>query len=86
MLRNPCTPNLYFSDGEAEAYQRYRYYVIYRMKSIQFLDSTPVDDAERKEALRVGHLMAPAKPTESSNKEDDKEPVKAYVDNTLRLS
>lgn len=77
MLRNPCTPNIYFSEGEAEAYQRFRYYVIHRMKSIQFLDSTPVDDAERKEAERVGYLMAPAKPTTDTFKKNEN--VDSYV-------
>jgi len=62
MLKNPACPNLYFSDGEAEAYQRYRYYVIFRVKKLKFLDSTPVEPAEHKEALRVGKLMQPAKP------------------------
>jgi len=34
MMKNPACPNMYFSDGEAEAYQRYRYYVIHRLKKV----------------------------------------------------
>jgi len=57
MLKNPACPNIYFSDGEAEAYQRYRYYVIYRLKNLKLLDATPIDAAEHKEAARVGKFM-----------------------------
>ncbi len=62
MMKNPVTPDMYFNEAEAEAYQRFRYYVIYRMPKLQFLDASPIDDAERKEALRIGHLMLPARP------------------------
>jgi len=59
--RNPCTPDMYSCESEAEAYQRFRYYVIYRMPALQLLDATEVQPEELKEAKR--HLMAPAKPT-----------------------
>jgi len=62
MMKNPACPNMYFSDGEAEAYQRYRYYVISRLKNLQLLDATPVDAEERKEAEKRGHLMGMARP------------------------
>lgn len=62
MLKNPACPDMYFSDGEAEAYQRYRFYVIYRLPSLEFLDSTPISDEERKEAKRVGKYMTVATP------------------------
>eukprot|EP00456_Euglypha_rotunda_P089451 TRINITY_DN9264_c0_g1_i8.p1 TRINITY_DN9264_c0_g1~~TRINITY_DN9264_c0_g1_i8.p1 ORF type:complete len:180 (+),score=30.08 TRINITY_DN9264_c0_g1_i8:111-650(+) len=62
MMVNPACPNMYFSDGEAEAYQRYRYYVIHRLKKLRFLDATPVDPEERKEAEKRGHLMSVARP------------------------
>jgi len=64
MLKNPAVPNMYFSDGEAEAYHRYRYYVIFRLKKLKLLDASPVEDAEIKEAERVGKFMTPAKPAQ----------------------
>jgi len=62
MMKNPACPNMYFSDGEAEAYQRYRYYVIHRLKKLQFLDATPVDADERKEADKRGVFLTVARP------------------------
>jgi len=62
MMKNPACPNMYFSDGEAEAYQRYRYYVIHRLKKLQFLDATPVDAEERKEAEKRGAFLTVARP------------------------
>jgi hypothetical protein len=62
MMKNPACPNMYFSDGEAEAYQRYRYYVIHRLKKLQFLDATPVDAEERKEAEKRGAFLSVARP------------------------
>jgi len=62
MMKNPACPNMYFSDGEAEAYQRYRYFVIHRLKKIQFLDATPVDAEERKEAEKRGAFLHIARP------------------------
>lgn len=57
------TPDMYSSECEADAYQRFRWYAIHRLKKLQFLDASPVDPVEKKEADRIGHLMAPAKPT-----------------------
>jgi len=62
MMKNPACPNMYFSDGEAEAYQRYRYYVIHRLKKLQLLDATPVDAEERKEAEKRGAFLSVARP------------------------
>jgi len=62
MLMNPAVPNIYFSDGEFEAYMRYRYYVIYRLKKLAFLDATPVTAEERQEAEKRGKFMKVAKP------------------------
>jgi len=62
MMKNPACPNMYFSDGEAEAYQRYRYYVIFRLKKLKYLDATPIDNSEQKEAERVGKFSITAKP------------------------
>jgi len=62
MMKNPACPNMYFSDGEAEAYQRYRFYVIHRLKKLYFLDATPVDADERKEADKRGAFLSVARP------------------------
>jgi len=61
-LENPACPNIYFSDGEAEAYQRYRYYVIHRLKKLRFLDVTPVSAEERKEGEKRGAFLNVARP------------------------
>lgn len=66
VLKNPMTPDMYFSDGEAEAYQRFRYYAIHRLRKLEFLDATEIDSLEKKEAERIGHLMATAKPSAPS--------------------
>jgi len=64
MMKNPACPNMYFSDGEAESYQRYRYYVIHRLKKLQFLDATPITGEERKEADKRGAFLHIARPKE----------------------
>lgn len=62
MLFNPCVPNLYVDDSAAEAYQRYRYAVISRLPKLEFLDSCPVEEEERKEAARLGDTLKMARP------------------------
>jgi len=71
MMKNPACPNMYFSDGEAEAYQRYRYYVIFRLKKLKFLDATPIDSSEQKESERIGKFQIAAKPVVKEGEEDD---------------
>jgi len=64
LFKNPACPN-YFTGKDHDDYQRYRLYVLNRLPSLRFLDSTPVSEPERKEAERVGHLQLPAsKPVE----------------------
>jgi len=70
MLKNPACPN-YFTGGDADDYQRYRYYVLYRLRNLKFLDSTPVSAAERKEASRVGPYMITARPDSSQYHRND---------------
>eukprot|EP01102_Stenamoeba_stenopodia_P020895 TRINITY_DN8298_c0_g1_i2.p1 TRINITY_DN8298_c0_g1~~TRINITY_DN8298_c0_g1_i2.p1 ORF type:complete len:120 (-),score=24.26 TRINITY_DN8298_c0_g1_i2:72-431(-) len=62
MLKNPACPN-YFVGKEQQDYQRYRYYVLWCLPKLKFLDYTPVTDAERKEANRVGQYMVIVKPS-----------------------
>lgn len=72
MMKNPCVPDMYFGtdSGDADAYQRYRYYVVYRLTHITMLDATPVDAVERKEAMSCGARMAPRKPVAAARSGD----------------
>jgi len=67
MLKNPACPN-YFTGKDFDDYQRYRYYVLYRLNKLKFLDSSPVTEEERKESLRVGPYMIIQKPQETQVK------------------
>jgi len=64
MLKNPACPN-YFTGKDFDDYQRYRYYVLYRMNKLKFLDSSPVNSDERKQAMKVGPYAAISRPDES---------------------
>jgi len=64
LIKNPACPNE-ITGRDSDDYQRYRYYVLYRMKGLRFLDSTPVSETERREAMRIGHLQLPARPDPS---------------------
>jgi hypothetical protein len=58
-----------------------RYYVLYRLKKLKFLDASPVTEKERKEANRVGPYMITVKPDESQYKQSVKDVQP--VDNSL---
>lgn len=75
MLRNPACPDMYFSDGEAESYQRYRYYIIHKLKKLQYLDATPVDATERKEAEMRGAFCKIARPSGPVSPQPIAEPI-----------
>lgn len=49
MINNPCCPSVLDT-----TYQRYRNYIIYRLKSLKFLDFREVTDIERKSAKEWG--------------------------------
>lgn len=68
LLRNPASPDVYFSENETEAYGRFRLYVIYRLRQLQYLDSTEVTPEERKEATIRGAYCRVAKPTMAKSK------------------
>lgn len=66
MLGNQACPNeLLATDKDEEDYQRYRYYVIFKLPRLRFLDSRPVSESERTEAKRVGALMRVVKADET---------------------
>lgn len=64
LLGNIACPNeLSDLEKDEQDYQRYRYYVLYNLPRLQFLDSRPVTAAERDEAARRGQYMKIARPT-----------------------
>jgi hypothetical protein len=70
MLKNPACPN-YFVGKDGEDYKRYRYFVLFKLKKLKFLDSSPVSAEERKQAEKQGAYMIPAKPDISKVPEID---------------
>lgn len=66
LLSNQACPNELSSlHRDEEDYQRYRYYVLYRLPNLTFLDSRPVRSKEREEAQRVGSYMKIVTPSAS---------------------
>ncbi|KAK9875213.1 hypothetical protein WA026_006003 [Henosepilachna vigintioctopunctata] len=64
LLGNKACPNqLADADNDEEDYQRYRYYVLYRLPKLKFLDSTKVREVERTEARRRGRYMKVMRPS-----------------------
>jgi Leucine-rich repeat (LRR) protein len=53
ILKNPACPNE-FTFHDTDDYQRYRFYVLWRLKNLKFLDSKEVTPVERKEADKRG--------------------------------
>ncbi|XP_014673605.1 PREDICTED: leucine-rich repeat-containing protein C10orf11 homolog, partial [Priapulus caudatus] len=55
LLGNAACPNQLSSvDADEEDYQRYRYFVIYKLPKLKFLDFKPVSKGELEEALKRG--------------------------------
>ena len=50
------------TEDDVPATRRHRLYVAFRLPRRQFLDSSPVTAAERKEAAEKGAYLAPRKP------------------------
>ncbi|RUS74493.1 hypothetical protein EGW08_017744 [Elysia chlorotica] len=68
LLGNQACPNQLSScDKDDEDYQRYRYYVLYKLPKLKFLDSTPVGASEVAEAKRVGPFMVVVRPKDSDS-------------------
>ncbi|XP_038223125.1 leucine-rich melanocyte differentiation-associated protein-like isoform X1 [Zerene cesonia] len=63
LLSNKACPNqLSDLDKDESDYQRYRYFVIYKLKHLRFLDSRRVSERERSEALARGEFMRVRRP------------------------
>jgi len=52
------------SGHDDEDYQRYRYFVLYKLPGLMFLDSRQVTAKERREAKRVGEFTKVIRPTD----------------------
>ncbi|XP_030835358.1 leucine-rich melanocyte differentiation-associated protein [Strongylocentrotus purpuratus] len=71
LLGNEACPNeLSSSEKDEEDYQRYRYFVIYSIPTLRFLDHRAVSVKERNEAKRIGALMKVARPADVDDAED----------------
>ena len=68
MIMNPCCPNIYLFADQADAYQRYRYFIISRLPKLQLLDSTAVTPQERLQATNRNSSTSVAKPTVDESK------------------
>ncbi|XP_044756188.1 leucine-rich melanocyte differentiation-associated protein-like isoform X2 [Coccinella septempunctata] len=70
LLGNKACPNeLADAENDEEDYQRYRYFVLYHLPNLKFLDSTKVREFERAEAKRRGKFMRVIRPV--ATPEDD---------------
>ncbi|XP_018567005.1 leucine-rich melanocyte differentiation-associated protein-like isoform X2 [Anoplophora glabripennis] len=69
LLGNKACPNkLSGEENDEEDYQRY--YVLFHLPKLKFLDSTKVCSSERTEALRRGKFMGVIRPTQSNSNEN----------------
>ncbi|CAH0763778.1 unnamed protein product [Diatraea saccharalis] len=63
LLSNKACPNeLSDIDKDDSDYQRYRYFVLYKLKNLRFLDSRRVSPRERLEAGKRGEFMRVRRP------------------------
>ncbi|XP_045147562.1 leucine-rich melanocyte differentiation-associated protein isoform X3 [Echinops telfairi] len=67
LLGNVACPNELVSlEKDEEDYKRYRYFVLYKLPNLKFLDAQKVTKWEREEALVRGAFMKVVKPKASS--------------------
>ncbi|KAG6459612.1 leucine-rich melanocyte differentiation-associated protein [Manduca sexta] len=65
LLSNKACPNqLSDVDKDDSDYQRYRYFVIYKLPTLRFLDSRRVSSCERREAGTRGEFMRVRRPAD----------------------
>ncbi|NXV74176.1 LRMDA protein, partial [Atlantisia rogersi] len=63
LLGNTACPNeLVCKEKDEDDYQRYRYFVLHKLKNLKFLDTRKVTRREREEALVRGAFMKVVKP------------------------
>lgn len=72
LLGNPACPDQITNpEKDEDDYQRYRYYVLHKLVSLRFLDSRPVNNAERRESQRIGAFMRVARPVAGDQAPDE---------------
>ncbi|KAJ0178888.1 hypothetical protein K1T71_005663 [Dendrolimus kikuchii] len=70
LLSNKACPNqLSDVDKDDSDYQRYRYFVIYKLPNLHFLDSRRVSTTERSEASKRGEFMRVRRPLEATSEQ-----------------
>jgi len=71
-----CPDQLSHEDKDDDDYIRYRYYVLYRLPCLKFLDSTPVKVIEREKSNKQGQFLKVVRPSDdlfnASQSDDDK--------------
>uniref|UniRef100_A0A8C2TF73 Leucine rich melanocyte differentiation associated n=1 Tax=Coturnix japonica TaxID=93934 RepID=A0A8C2TF73_COTJA len=66
LLGNVACPNeLVCKEKDEDDYQRYRYFVLHKLKNLKFLDTRQVTRKEREEALIRGAFMKVVKPKDT---------------------
>ncbi|NXW31771.1 LRMDA protein, partial [Phaetusa simplex] len=66
LLGNMACPNeLVCKEKDEDDYQRYRYFVLHKLKNLKFLDTRKVTRREREEALVRGAFMKVVKPKDA---------------------
>ncbi|KAK7112631.1 leucine-rich melanocyte differentiation-associated protein-like isoform X2 [Littorina saxatilis] len=79
LLGNAACPNqLSSTEKDEEDYQRYRYYVLFHLPQLKFLDSSGVQQAEMIEAKRRGQYMQVVRPAEEKEEEESGEAAPQY--------
>lgn len=63
LLKNKACPNeLSDQNKDEDDYKRYRFFVLYHLKSLKFLDCTAVTPSELREAASKGEFMLIKRP------------------------
>ncbi|XP_032301181.1 leucine-rich melanocyte differentiation-associated protein isoform X3 [Coturnix japonica] len=71
LLGNVACPNeLVCKEKDEDDYQRYRYFVLHKLKNLKFLDTRQVTRKEREEALIRGAFMKVVKPKDTKASSD----------------
>ncbi|XP_076461091.1 leucine-rich melanocyte differentiation-associated protein-like isoform X2 [Babylonia areolata] len=74
LLGNAACPNqLSSTEKDEEDYQRYRYYVLFHLPKLKFLDSSMVQLSELTEARQRGQFMQVVRPTVDREEDDSDE-------------
>lgn len=74
LLGNTACPNqLSSTEKDEDDYRRYRYYVLYHLPQLKFLDSSAVLVSELREAKQRGQFMQVVRPAEDPDQEETTE-------------